>query len=343
MADKESKKHPLRAHLYIIIPTLIVGTVFGWVLKTYGNSESDAQSCLRLSGYQYIQPLIACNSGGSGSTSKSLTNLTKALQNTIDDAKMRGAITTASVYMRDLTTSQETSINTSEQFYPASLKKVPLLMAYYKEATSNPGILDQNITVTDPVDYNQGTTIVPKEVPKYGQTYTVRQLITFMIVYSDNSSFQILLKNLGDDRFTQAYNDLKLHYQSDVGTINDSMTAFQFSLFFRTLFNASYLEHNYSEEVLGLLTTVDYKNGLVAGVPSEIKVAHKFGIGVVNSTAGSQHGELHDCGIIYLPNNPYLLCIMTKSQALDLSVVEKTIGDISRVTYSYASNSFKKP
>jgi hypothetical protein len=41
--------------------------------------------------------------------------------------------------------------------------------------------------------------------------------------------------------------------------------------------------------------------------------------------------ELHDCGIVYLPDNPYLLCVMTKGN--DFAKMEKIIEEISRLSY----------
>jgi hypothetical protein len=41
--------------------------------------------------------------------------------------------------------------------------------------------------------------------------------------------------------------------------------------------------------------------------------------------------QLHDCGIIYYPGNPYLLCVMTRGT--DWSALEKTIQTISAMTY----------
>jgi hypothetical protein len=85
-----------------------------------------------------------------------------------------------------------------------------------------------------------------------------------------------------------------------------------------------------------LLTETKFKQGLVAGVPAGVRVAHKFGlfsvldpvtVGQVNSR------QLHDCGIVYKKNDPYLLCVMTKSNA-DLPTITGFIKNISETVYS---------
>jgi beta-lactamase class A len=296
---------------------------------------------LRLTGYDYIQPLLTCDTAPL-SNSPELSTVQHSIQKIIDGAKQEGSITEASVYLRDLVNRKEISIDPNATFYPASLKKLPLMMAYYKEAETHPGLLDEQVTITDPNDYNNGTTIKPKEFPVYGKTHTNMELLTFMIEYSDNTSFQVLLKNLGTEKFNQVYNDLQLHFTDNVASISDYMTPYQFASFFRTLFNATYLDRDSSEAALSLLSNSDYKNGLEAGIPDEnIQVAHKFGIGVVTKPDGSQQGELHDCGIIYNQDHPYLLCVMTKSTSLDVTHVEKTIAAISSTVYDSAKNNFQ--
>jgi hypothetical protein len=41
--------------------------------------------------------------------------------------------------------------------------------------------------------------------------------------------------------------------------------------------------------------------------------------------------QLHDCGIVYLPGKPYLLCIMTRGQ--DFTNLTSTVKEISALVY----------
>jgi beta-lactamase class A len=95
---------------------------------------------------------------------------------------------------------------------------------------------------------------------------------------------------------------------------------------FRVLFNVSYLNKEASEKALELLTRVEFKDGLPAGLPANIVVAHKFGERIVNGLS-----QLHDCGIVYYPSHPYLICIMTRGA--DFTQLSKHIQEISKITY----------
>jgi hypothetical protein len=87
---------------------------------------------------------------------------------------------------------------------------------------------------------------------------------------------------------------------------------------------------------LELLTKTDFDKGLVAGVPSGTLVAHKFGEKTINTVGISGQinntiHELHDCGIIYIPNDPYFLCVMTKGN--DFETLASVIKDISGIVW----------
>jgi hypothetical protein len=76
-----------------------------------------------------------------------------------------------------------------------------------------------------------------------------------------------------------------------------------------------------------LLTSTDFNEALVAGVPQEVQVAHKFG----EAGTGDVERQLHDCGIVYFPSHPYLACIMTRGK--DTGTLKQSIADISRFMY----------
>jgi hypothetical protein len=84
-----------------------------------------------------------------------------------------------------------------------------------------------------------------------------------------------------------------------------------------------------SEKALHLLSQVKYKDGLVKGINNPIiNIAHKFG---ERTYDGSNEKQLHDCGIVYLPNKPHLVCIMTRGS--DFSKLNNTIVELTKVVY----------
>jgi len=110
-----------------------------------------------------------------------------------------------------------------------------------------------------------------------------------------------------------------------------------YSAFFRFLYNATYLNKEMSEKALEILSTTNFNTGLPAKLPKGILVSHKFG---ERGYVGTNLKQLHDCGIIYLAGNPYLLCVMTKGDSFE--ELANVIADISEMVYKAVSeNSIK--
>ncbi len=279
--------------------------------------------------YKYINPLLECDSNIGNY--KSLTKTEDSVSSYIKDAKDRGTITSASVYYRDLNNGPWFGINEQEKFTPASLIKVPMMIAYFKRAETDPDILSKKLIFSSKDQISLGPAFVkPKEELIEGQEYTVMELVEIMIKFSNNNAYYLLKSNLGEDRFEQTLKDFGI----DVAKINSSntenvLTIREYSSFFRILYNSSYLSRAYSERALEILSGVEFKSGISAGIPESVLVANKFG---ERSYQDSSIKQLHDCGIVYKTNNPYLVCIMTRGGTFD--DLANSIRDISKIIYS---------
>ncbi|HSI21340.1 MAG TPA: serine hydrolase, partial [Verrucomicrobiae bacterium] len=117
----------------------LTGALCGWALNFNDRPvAAEPRSCLRLEGYTYTKPLLACDTLPTGVHSSQMETVKKTVEEEINEAVQRGDVTHVSVYVRDLVNRQEVSINGDEKFFPASLKKVPLMMAYFKAAETSP-------------------------------------------------------------------------------------------------------------------------------------------------------------------------------------------------------------
>ena len=281
--------------------------------------------------YQFINPLLDCNSANI-SQDQNLTSLKKSIQFVINQKINNQKISFASVYYRDLNNGPWFSINGDEYFSPASLIKVPVLMAYLKEAEDDPSLLSKKITDTKPFDYSQQN-ITPTQTLEVNKEYTVEDLIERMIVYSDNAAYELLLDNIDNTKIFNVYQDLDVDISKAQNDPNGNIiTVEDYASFFRILFNASYLNQSMSEKALNLLSQSQYYDGLVAGIPKDIIVAHKFG---ERQFLPSKEKQLHDCGIVYLPNKPYLLCVMSRGS--DFNQAANFIKEVSQTVYNEIS------
>lgn len=247
------------------------------------------------------------------------------------------------VYFRSLNNGPWFGINEDENFFPASLLKVPLMIAYLKWAEENPEILKKEIKYEEsyfklPGNFNNLQYFKPENPIELGKTYTVWELIERMIIDSDNNAKNLLVLNLDImERLLKVYTDLGLVTPPEFRGEGDVLSAHEYASFFRILYNASYLSKENSQKALELLTKTKFNQGLVAKLPQDLTIAHKFG---EHQDKKQTFKQLHDCGIVYYPSYPYILCIMTRGE--NFEVLEKVIQEISLATYEETSKQFEK-
>jgi hypothetical protein len=280
--------------------------------------------------YQFINPLIFSR------TSKSFyleefKLLNDSINNQINNYKKEGILKRASVYFRDLNTGHWTGINEDDKYDPSSLLKVILFMSYLKDINNNPDILLKKLYYNGFDD--RGQYYKSNDRLSAGE-YTTLELIRTMIEDSDNVAREVLIKN-NTKSFENTYKDFRLPLPISLDN-NDYMSARSYSVIFRSLYNSTYLSWKISEQALSLLSLTKFKNGIVAGIPKDITVSHKFGEHTyIDSNNNVESRELHDCGIVYYTLHPYLICIMT--QGNEFKDLERVISSISEIVYNYIS------
>ncbi len=331
----QEKKLPRSTTAWAVVIALVIGLGgfgAGWIVKGFSSVIAPPQS-LRLNGYQFIDPLLACNINNSNVFQED-QSLNKQIQSIIDAHKNSGDISKASVYFLNLANGKWSGVYDTEAYYPSSLGKIPIMIAYYQLAEESPGILNQEVTYpVGSTDLNQMQDIIPPEVIVPGQTYTVEQLIEYMIKYSDNNATQLLYSHINQNSLSKVYGDLGIPVNSDATLANlDFITPHQISTLFRILYNATYLSRDDSEKALQLLSQTSFTQGIVASVASSTVVSHKLGLVEIAPNDILTEHELHDCGIVYT-KTPYLLCIMTRGSA-SLPTLEGIIAQISGIVYS---------
>ena len=281
---------------------------------------------LRESGYKFISPLLECQDLAPSNRAGMIV-LEKKLKDFISEVKAEKRATHVSVYFRDLSNGPWIGINENEPYSPASLLKVPIMIAALKKAESSSGFLDKRIKYSSHTTDTTNPNILDSLI-KTGNSYTVENLIYRTIAFSDNEAKNLLLENIDAQTIDRVYSDLGIDIPG-VRTPQDFMSVKDYSSFFRLLYNATYLDKKMSEKGLEFLSKSTYTKGLAGKLPKEVVVAHKFG---ERGFADSNTKQLHDCGIIYKEGKPYILCVMTRGD--DFDELATVIADASALIYS---------
>lgn len=228
------------------------------------------------------------------------------------------------IYFEELNTGTWIGINEKEEFVPASLLKLPVMIATLKKIQDGELTLEQKVSLRkEDIDLRSGYLGLKGE----GYTLTVKELLIYLIKESDNTATYTLSNRI---LTTEEFDKARLAVGLNINTSHYGATSpKQYSNILRSLYYSTYLRRTFSELGLSLMSETDYNTQIPAGVPNTIPISHKIGFFF---TSDGKAGY-HDCGIIYYPNNNYILCVMSKNTTKQEA--DRVIKDISSTVYNY--------
>ncbi|MBL0105593.1 MAG: serine hydrolase [Bacteroidetes bacterium] len=164
---------------------------------------------------------------------------------------------------------------------------------------------------------------------KESSYYTVNDLLMAMIQHSDNDATLLLSQNMNQNVYNQVFKDLDIQLPNPVTEYY--INAYDYGKFFRVLYSSTYIRPEYSEYGLKLLSKSTFKEGLIKGIDPSLTVAHKFGERIIGNKS-----QLHEFGIVFVKDNPYLIGVMTSGS--NLKQLTSIVGDISKLAFDEYKN-----
>lgn len=244
----------------------------------------------------------------------------------------RGLNTSVGLYYKNLAKGYEIKINADQVWNPASTVKAYLVVEAYRQKQLGLINFDQRVVIKD-------ANVVPTELEsddyqplRAGVRATIRELISAMVTQSDNTAFNTLLGVL-DRRNVSAtlkkygllnttvgeklnLNDAQLALDLQVpGRQPNTTTASDFGLLFDLLYNHKIYG---SEEIITIFKEQKISNMLPSLLPPDTIIAHKTGDFDVYH---------HDGGIIYKPDEPYILTVFTSTGN------PQAVAQLSKIAY----------
>ncbi len=211
------------------------------------------------------------------------------------------------IYYYNLKTGESWDINGTQEFRSASIKK--LLTANYYYAMIEEGKINPNTVLKYTEDcFEDGSGYIQFDLPQI-QSYTISYLLEVMIIHSDNIAYHMLNKYAGGFNEIEKYNQERGNDTNTSGDVN-YMSAKDGAMVLLDIY-----KNNYTK-CLDDLTNTIFTNRMDKYI--DIPVAHKI---------GTYYENIHDVGIVYFKDNPYILSIFTRLED------EELIANISKVIY----------
>lgn len=311
---------------WIIAVSFFINLLLGFILLSKENKPVDqsVNSSLQEEKYPLISKRVFVENPND--ILVNFVPLRKTLQN-----MLAGQGDLVSLYFEYLPSGTSIGINEKNEVRLSSLSKIPTAMAIYAKIKAGKLSKDQEIIIEEKfIDPEFGS--LWKNAP--GAKVTLSDIITASITESDNTAQNILLSLLTSDEINSVYEYLDIPFREEYSY--PIISAKNYSSILRSLYLSSFLPFQDSNEILDLMTESIYTDKIPAKIPPSIKIAHKIGvyekIDVDNST-------FSDCGIIYIPKRPYILCIMTKGSN---SFAQSTMSSLSKIIYDYVVSQSQK-
>ncbi len=244
---------------------------------------------------------------GSGSGNGGLSALETTLRQTVNS--YNGIW---SVYVKNLRTEETISINNCRLYTASEMKLFGMTAAYQAiedgriSEDSLKDLLEAMITVSDNAAFNEivlkiGVTSVSDWINANGYTDT----------------FQCAGFVSGDH-----YWDTVIGNGYNYSSVNDCGRLLE------SIYNGQCISKEASEKMLGLLKRQQITFKIPSVIPDGIVTANK---------TGEYMGTNHDCAIIFLEGNPYILCVFSQTDGYYLQYTDR-IRDISSIVFQYMSS-----
>lgn len=244
---------------------------------------------------------------------------------------------TVSIYFEYLPTGANISTHKDEKIWPASLIKIPVAMAVMKKVQDGKWKLTNELVILDEDKDSEYGELYKKPT---GTTISIKKLLEESLINSDNTAHFVLLRNLDSEELEDVYNHLGLDdiidalKRSSKDTAEDNrMTAKRYAIFFRSLYNATFLDVQYSQLFLSILENAP-RDLLGQEIPKDVPFVHKTGIRTDEAVRA-------DSGIVYVSGRPYLLTVMIQKnnkEKFNEEEVNLIFNDIGKEVYTYVKN-----
>jgi beta-lactamase class A len=225
------------------------------------------------------------------------------------------------VYFKTLDGSCEWVSRADDSFHAASTMKIPVLIELFHQIKQGKLKLDDHLLIKNEfhsiVDGSLYTLSAAddSEAELYkaeGQTRTLRELSNLMIIVSSNLATNLLVEKLGLENIRATVHDLgadgmKVLRGVEDGKafekgLNNTTTARGLGILLQAIATGKTVDDASSQEMLAILERQKFNEGIPAGLPVGIRVAHKTG----------EIPRIHHDAAIVFADRPFVLVILVR-------------------------------
>ncbi|MDF2882876.1 MAG: putative beta-lactamase [Clostridiaceae bacterium] len=252
--------------------------------------------------------------------------LDKEILDSIDFSKINCAFV-----IKNLMTGEKFAYNENVTVPSASLIKIPMMMETLRQVEEGKLSLNQRILVQDDVK-------VPFSILtllESGNSYSLKDVLTLMIIQSDNTAANILIDIVGMDNVNNYIKSLGLKSTVLQRKMMDAdarkagrenyTNAEEMAELLEIIYKGDKHNYQYSTIMKNILVNQLDNSMMKLHIPDDTIIAHK---------TGDLDGISHDAGIVYTKNIDYIFCSLNWD-AVSNNFARESIGLCSKIAYDY--------
>lgn len=239
-----------------------------------------------------------------------------------------------SILVKELNSKEEIySLNSTKKLVSASTIKVPIMLAILDDVKNKNINLNNTILVTKDDIFND------TEIFENGEEYySINELINWMIIESDNTATNVLLKHFGINNINNYISNVlnvkstyvqrfMLDKNAIENGLNNYMSQKDMLDIFTLLFNKEILNVELCDIAINILYNQRCQDQIMRYIFEPIKFAHK---------TGSLDSLNHDVGVMNINNKMFYIGISIYNST-NKKGNKKLIGNIGKKIYNYLS------
>jgi beta-lactamase class A len=242
------------------------------------------------------------------------------------------------IVLEDLTTKDRWTLNEDQRFFAASLIKVPIMTAVFAEAYAGKFAFEDKLKLRQE-DLVGGNGVLQHMTP--GTELTILDLVTLMIIQSDNTATNIMIDLVGKEPIREAmrktemansqfYNKLMIVPAELVGY--NEVTAADMASHLRYLATGKIISYNSCLQMINILKKQQLRDSIPLHLPDpEGDVIGAIPRWEFAGKSGSVTNIQHDTGILYIGQNAITVCTLSKN--VEPILARDTMGRIGRLVY----------
>jgi beta-lactamase class A len=245
----------------------------------------------------------------------------------------------------DLGSGDTVFLNADTSFHAASTMKVPVMIELFRGAAAGSFRMDQSLLMVNqfasivdgsPYALDKGSDSDSTLYDRIGKRVPIDTLLRLMITRSSNFATNTLISLVGASAVTarmrslgasriQVLRGVEDGKAFDKG-LNNTTTARDLAAILRAIEEGRAGSPEATREMREILLAQEFNERIPAGLPPDVKVAHKTG----DITAIA-----HDAAIVYPPGRkPYVLVVLTRG-IKESKQSDKLIADLSAIIYQH--------